>query len=63
MTKLYFVIDLDNINDIQLCSMRRTIERAKHAHWINVEFRINGKDEYAQADWLKHFVETGRKPQ
>lgn len=58
MMKLHFEIDLEEIGDIQLTTMRRAIERAKHAHWINVNFRINGQDEYAEADWLKHFVEV-----
>ena len=59
--KLRFEIDLDKINNIQLATIRETIERAKHAHWTNVEFRINGKNEYAEADWIKHFVEVPNK--
>ena len=56
--KILFELDTDNINNIQLETMRRTIERAKHAHFTNVELRINGKDEHEQADWLKHFTEV-----
>jgi hypothetical protein len=56
--KIRFEIDTDKINDIQLKHMRETINRSRHAHWTNVELRINGKDERHEADWLKHFVEA-----
>ena len=56
--KIIFELDTNNINDIQLATMRRTIDRAKHAHFTNVELRINGENETEQADWLKHFIEV-----
>jgi len=56
--KIKFELDTDNINEIQLETMRRTIDRAKHAHFTNVELRINGKYVHEQADWLKHFIEV-----
>lgn len=55
--KIIFELDTNNINDIQLTTMRRTIERAKHAHFTTVKLRINGRDEYEEADWLRHFKE------
>ena len=56
--KIIFEIDTDNINDIQLATLRRTIERAKHAHFTTIELRINGNYEYEQADLLKYFIEV-----
>lgn len=55
--KLHFTLDLNSINSMQLETMRKAIERAKHAHYTNIEVRINGEYEYVEADWLKHFIE------
>jgi hypothetical protein len=57
--KIIFELEVDKINKIQFKTIRRTIERAKHAHYTNIHLRINGKDEYEEADWLKHLVEIG----
>lgn len=43
-----------HINDLQTDSINRLIERCKHAHYVNVHVRINGKDEHFEADWLKY---------
>ena len=50
------LLELDdaNINDLQRASILRLIERARHAHYTNIYFRINGQDEVIEADWLKH---------
>lgn len=56
MPKLYFEIDTDKINELQLSSMLKIIERAKHVSWTNIQFRVNGEMEYKEADWLKHFT-------
>ena len=45
-----------NINSLQVNSIQRLIDRLKHAHHTDVCVRINGQDEWFQADWLKHMV-------
>ena len=49
-----FEFDDDAINSLQMQSIRRLVERAKHAHHTNIYMRINGQDELVEADWLKH---------
>ena len=54
-----------NINSLQVDSIQRLIDRLKHAHHTDVCVRINGQDEWFQADWLKHMVRATppqRKP-
>ena len=45
-----------NINSLQVDSIQRLIDRLKHAHHTDLCVRINGQDEWFQADWLKHMV-------
>jgi hypothetical protein len=45
-----------NINSLQVDSIQRLIDRLNHAHHTDVCVRINGQDEWFQADWLKHMV-------
>jgi hypothetical protein len=45
-----------NINSLQVDSIQRLIDRLKHAHNTDLCVRINGQDEWFQADWLKHMV-------
>jgi hypothetical protein len=45
-----------NINSLQVASIQRLIDRAKHAHHTDLIIRINGQDEHYEADWLKHLV-------
>jgi len=45
-----------NINALQVDSIQRLIDRLKHAHHTDLCVRINGQDEWFQADWLKHMV-------
>lgn len=47
-------LDDNKVNDLQVRSIKRLIERAKHAHYTNIYMRINGADELVEADWLKH---------
>lgn len=54
---LKFELDTRYVNDVQLESLREILATSKAAHWTNVNFRINGKDEYHEADWLKHLNE------
>ena len=54
-----------NINSLQVDSIQRLIDRLKHAHHTDLCVRINGQDEWFQADWLKHMVRASppqRKP-
>jgi len=34
------------------------VDRARHAHMTDIKLRINGQDEWHQADWLKHLTRT-----
>jgi len=45
-----------NINSLQVNSIQLLINRLKHAHHTDLCVRINGQDEWFQADWLKHMV-------
>ena len=45
-----------NINSLQVDSIQLLIDRLKHAHHTDLCVRINGQDEWFQADWLKHMV-------
>jgi hypothetical protein len=45
-----------NINSLQVDSIQRLIDRLKHAHHADLCVRINGQDEWFEADWLKHMV-------
>ena len=45
-----------NINSLQVDSIQRLIDHLKHAHHTDLCVRINGQDEWFQADWLKHMV-------
>jgi hypothetical protein len=54
-----------NINSLQVDSIQRLINRLNHAHHTDLCVRINGQDEWFQADWLKHMVRatpSQRKP-
>ncbi len=55
--KIIFELDTDKINSLQLASLHHQIERAKHAHYTNLQVRIGGKFEYHEADWIKHLTE------
>ena len=45
-----------NINSLQVDSIQRLIDRLNHAHHTDLRVRINGQDEWFQADWLKDMV-------
>lgn len=53
-----WIITDEKINSLQLNSIQRLIDRARHAHTTDIKLRINGKDEWYQADWLKHLTRT-----
>jgi len=53
-----WVITDENINSLQVTSIQRLIDRLKHAHHTDLRVRINGHDEWFQADWIKHLQRT-----
>jgi hypothetical protein len=53
-----WLITDEKINSIQVDSIQRLIDRARHAHMTDIKLRINGQDEWYQADWLKHLTRT-----
>lgn len=55
-------LDETKINGLQLASIRRLIDRAKHAHVTDIHIRINGAWEVVEADWLKHLELSESKP-
>ena len=58
---LHFVMLADSINDLQLASMRYVMNRARAAHFTNIDMRINGKNEISEADWMKHLREVSTR--
>jgi hypothetical protein len=53
-----WLITDEKINSLQVDSIQRLIDRARHAHMTDIKLRINGQDEWHQADWLKHLTRT-----
>jgi hypothetical protein len=53
-----WLITDENINHLQVESIQKLIDRARHAHMTDIKLRINGQDEWYQADWLKHMTRT-----
>jgi hypothetical protein len=51
----------ESINSLQVEDIDKLIFRCRHAHYVNVMVRINGKDEVYEADWLKH-MRRGEHP-
>ena len=47
------LLDIGQLNDAQQESLRLMLQHARGAHWVNIEVRRDGRDEYFQADWLK----------
>lgn len=56
------ILDLSNLSELQVQSLRRLSERARGAHYADIVLRINGRDETTgfEADWLKHLIFTTR---
>ena len=52
----------EKINSLQIESILRLIDRSKHAHMIDIKLRINGKDEWYEADWIKHMKRSAPIP-
>lgn len=49
-----WVLTDEHINDLQVASVNRVIDRCKRAHFTNIKIRINGEWEEHEADWIKH---------
>ncbi len=49
-----WLITDEMINSLQIDSIQRLIDRARRAHMTDIKLRINGQDEWYEADWLKH---------
>jgi hypothetical protein len=45
------------LNELQVATIRKLIEKAKHAHTTDIVMRINGQEHRFEADWLKHLQE------
>ncbi|BAW19184.1 hypothetical protein [Ralstonia phage RP31] len=50
------------INDLMQASVDRLIDRAKRAHFTNVDVRINGQNEIFEADWIKRMFPVAYAP-
>jgi hypothetical protein len=44
----------EHINRLQVDDVDHIIKRAKKAHFVNIEIRINGKWEKYEGDWIKY---------
>ena len=53
-----WLITDEKINSLQVDSIQRLVDRARHAHMTDIKLRINGQDEWHQADWLKHLTRS-----
>lgn len=53
-----WLITDEKINSLQVDSIQRLVDRARYAHMTDIKLRINGQDEWHQADWLKHLTRT-----
>lgn len=56
MKETGYFLPLHCLNGLQRDSIRDLIESAKHAHWVNMQLRINGQDKIVEADWVKSMV-------
>lgn len=47
-------LDENSVNDIVISNMLKTLSIAKNSHHVDICIRINGNDEWFQADWIKY---------
>jgi hypothetical protein len=50
------------LNELQIASVNRQIERCKRAHHTDLAVRINGENESHEADWIKHMRPVATPP-
>lgn len=63
---MLLIIDDNAINALVRNGMKKTIELAKHAHYTDVEIRVEGQNKRYEADWIKHLQvcePSGRRAQ
>jgi hypothetical protein len=53
-----WVITDEDINSLQVASIQRLIDLLKRAHHTDLSVRVNGGEEWFQADWIKHLKRT-----
>lgn len=51
---LGWTLKWEDVNHLQRDTVELLVQRCKHAHTTDVKLRIKGKDEWYEADWLKH---------
>ena len=51
---LGWTLKWEDVNHLQRDTVELLVQRCKNAHTTDVKLRINGKDEWYEADWLKH---------
>jgi hypothetical protein len=49
----------EHINNLQVADVDEIIKRAKQAHFVNIQVRINGTWEQYEGDWIKHLKREG----
>lgn len=49
-----FTLDETAINDLVKEGMLEAIKTARHAHFTDIVFRINGEWKRVEADWIKY---------
>ena len=58
------VVDGEHLNEPQIATIKRTIEKLRNAYMIDILIhkRKDGVDTYFEADWLKHMQLEEDKP-
>lgn len=62
-TENAWMLDDENINELQVSSIYTVINRCRHAHFTNIKIRINGAWEEFEADWIKHIKPIAAAPE
>ena len=44
----------DKVNDIVAKTIDHIIQISKQSHIVDIKFRLNGKDVWEEADWIKY---------
>lgn len=55
-----WILTDEHINELQVASISKVIERCKHAHFTNLKIRINGGWEEYETDWIKYIKPVSR---
>jgi hypothetical protein len=49
-----WVLSLNDINELQMDTIAKTVAHAKRAHEIDIIIRKDGKETRYEGDWIKH---------